>query len=65
VNHKLSPENAAEFIVRAWISEYTPQAIMIYLVCLGAPVTTEQVFRFIRAYVDLKDETRTLGKGKE
>lgn len=62
---RITPERAAEIIVAGWQSGFTPQAIMIHLVCLGAPVNTEQVMRFIRAYVDLKDETRFLGRPKK
>ena len=55
----MTVDEAAWFIVQRWRLGHPPQLIMVQLVMLGFRVTTEQVTRAIRIYIDDQTENKT------
>lgn len=53
------------YVVHKWLNEHPPKCIMLYLVCLGCPVTTKDVMVIIRKYVDISTENQTIGKNRK
>lgn len=52
------------YVVSKWLMGHPPKCIMLYLVCLGYPITTFEVMRIIRKYVDISSENIELGKNR-
>lgn len=50
------------YVVTKWMNEHPPKCIMLYLVCLGYPITTGDVMKIIRRYIDISTENATIGK---
>lgn len=61
----MNNEQIRAFIVRRWRDDHDPTAIMMQLICLGAPVLKSDVLKTIRRYVDESDEAVVLGAKKE
>lgn len=51
-------ETAAK-IINLWRIEHTPEAIMMTLIMLGAPLTRAQILSVIRTYCDVCTENMT------
>jgi hypothetical protein len=50
------------FVISKWTNEHAPHFIMLYLVCLGRPVSRREVMTIIKKYIDVNSENTTLGK---
>ena len=48
-------------IVQRWRCEHAPDAIMVHLICLGAPLCKRDILAVIRRYVECNSENATYG----
>lgn len=58
----MTQDEIVAFVVRRWRDDHAPKAIMMQLICLGAPVMHADVLRIIRVYCDSQSENAALGR---
>jgi hypothetical protein len=54
----------ATFVIKSWMMEHDAKRIIICAVCLGMPMTRDDVNIIIKGYIDSQSENKTYGKKK-
>lgn len=55
----MTDDELATFVIRRWLDDHAPKAIMMQLVCLGRSVSKSDVLAVVRRYIDLQTENKT------
>lgn len=56
----MTAQQIATFIIRRWMDDHAPQAIMMQLICLGHPMKKKDILYVIKRFVSECTENNTL-----
>lgn len=60
----LTPNEVIAFVIKRWMLDHTPDAIMMALVCQGINLKKKEILVIIKRFIELNTENQTYGKGK-